>query len=241
MRRSLEKQIRCFQKSIRSVFSDHDLSVIVYGSSVNGRGYSRDTDMCIVIKREDLDLQELKRLLNTCFTEVDVRFYYANEINNPLFFRDINSGTFAIEYLAGGVALIGDNPFVDLLSRISRPAYRRSLKQKMFDYVLRMRRVFLNKKRGKHELQFLHKYSRRVLIDLLLFREHGSFMVLNTLELPTIIERAIAHSILPERFRHIPKDRHALFGYFFDLNTHIGPLVFNLPDDHIMLVGERTL
>ncbi len=240
MLRSPDKQIRCFQKHLRTHFSDADLSVIVYGSSVNGRGYTRDTDMCVVLKRDDLDLGELKHALNACFTELDVRFYYARELANPVFFRDINSGTFAIEYLAGGVSLIGGNPFADLLTRISRPAYRRSLKQKMFDYVLRMRRVFLNKKRGKEELQFLHKYCRRVLIDLLLFNELESFAILNGLSLSEVLERAVAHRIIPSQFKDVPHGKRSdLFDYFFALNAHIGPIVFGLPDDHIMTVDER--
>lgn len=218
-------------------YTPTDLSLLLYGSITTSRSRpDSDVDMAAVFKNRSVLTMPLKTVLNNHLGELDIKYYYRYEVEDPYFFMDIRTSIFSLEWLADGVLIFGDeNPFALLLKRISTDAYRRSLKEKMFDYVLRVRRVYLNKKRNAHQLALLRKLTRKILIDLMLFKGTKSFHELNALRFPEILAIALAHDLVHPRRAHMDLKR---FDEWFALVEDLSEIVFSLPDYRVKRVHE---
>jgi len=163
---------------------DSVVCYLLFGSLVNipSLTLNRDVDLCFVLRSRSADvLGDVREYLHSRFVNPDVTVYYVEELDAPLPFRDIGNGLFALEYLALGTTIYGRNIFVDMLERASRVDYRRSLLEKIFDYVLRIRRCFLVERDDAAKLAYVDKYLQRLIVDILLFREAASLASLSAM------------------------------------------------------------
>lgn len=233
MANGLQRCIDNLRRDVSIKFGESAASVILYGSAVYESKNNNDVDICVVLNDSSIHISEVRSVLNKHVKNVDVSLYHRNELMNPFFFQDINSGAFAAEYLAAGISVVGENPFVELLSRLSPSAYRYSLKQKMFDYILRVRRVYLNSKRRQADLVFIKKYIRRILIDLLLFKRVESFQAMDRMDMNSIIALARKHNAISEAAfpSSLPKQSKELFEVFFNANEYLAKVIYELPDE----------
>lgn len=188
-------------KSDFSVYEwkDNISCFIIFGSLVNipSLTLNKDIDFCIVLKSRDESLLiAVKKYINDHFIDPDVTIYYADELNSNLPFRDIGNGLFALEYLALGTLIYGINIFSQLLSKVSRQEYKKSLIEKIFDYILRIRRTYVIEKDEGDKLNYIKKYLSRLLVDLMIYLDLESLSNLSSLTKEEIFERAIKFEIL---------------------------------------------
>jgi len=97
--------------------------------------------------------------------------------------------------------------------------------------------VFLNRKRGKEELQFVKKYVRRILIDLLLYNNIESFKTINEMDLHSVMTLASRHGVGGVLLEVLPEGKSELFRSLFALNEHLADVVFHLPDEPLVNEG----
>lgn len=153
-------------------WKDSVASYLIFGSLVNipSLTLNKDIDLCIVLsQRSELLMQQVREYLAANFIRPDVTVYYKDELDGPLPFRDIGNGVFALEYLALGKTIFGRNLFIEMLQRASAVEYRRSLLEKMYDYVLRLRRAFLVEPDPAAKFAYVDKYTQRLVLDLLIY------------------------------------------------------------------------
>ncbi|WP_194525034.1 hypothetical protein [Zobellia roscoffensis] len=155
-------------------WSDSVECIIVFGSLINipSLTKNKDIDLCFVLKnRDELVLNNLRGYVKERFITPDLTIYYKDELLGNMPFRDIGNGIFALEYFALGKTIFGSNIFIDLFTNASKEEYKKSLVDKIFDYILRIRRehIILEEKLARRE--YLNKYLIRLVIDILIFLE----------------------------------------------------------------------
>lgn len=147
------------------------LSLIVYGSQMYGdKNTINDADFCIVLhKRKPDNLHLIAKLFKKHYKNLDITIYYKDELRESLPFRDIGTGCFAMHYFAIGNPLIGKNIFIEKYKKLPKKLYQHSLKEKMFDYLLRLRRAYVVYNSKRKMLSYAEKYTSRLLIDLMVY------------------------------------------------------------------------
>ncbi len=156
----------------KSKLHNNILSLIVFGSLLNKqKDIAHDADFCIILhQRKQDDLNLIAKLFKR-YKKLDITIYYKNELNNLLPFRDIGTGCFAMHYFATGKPLIGKNIFLEKYKKLPKTLYQHSLKEKMFDYLLRLRRVHVTYNSKQKKLSHLEKYTSRLLVDLMAYNQ----------------------------------------------------------------------
>lgn len=158
--------------STQSFASDLECFIVFGSSVVNNTAINNpeDVDVCIVVRSRESDLQSITEFVFKCFPGPDYRIYFLDELGSQLPFMDKGVGLFAMEYFANGISLWGENIFVKLLETADREKIRESYLNKIFEYVIRIREVKYSLAHdGKYKLWHIHKYSVRLVIDILLY------------------------------------------------------------------------
>ncbi|HXK35457.1 MAG TPA: hypothetical protein VJZ52_00185 [Candidatus Paceibacterota bacterium] len=148
------------------------VSLIVFGSQAyQADDGVNDEDFCLVLReRKQNDLTVIAEVFRKEFKNLDITVYYERELDGTLPFRDIGTGCFALHYFALGEAVIGKNIFIKKHQELPRKLYRQSLKEKMFDYLLRLRRAYIIYESKKKLVAYFRKYTARLLIDLMIYK-----------------------------------------------------------------------
>lgn len=169
----LNKLKQLIRDTERSRIYDNVVSLIVFGSQIYNKGkIANDADFCIVLrKKKKNDLRLISKLFKKYYHNLDITIYYQNELSNLLPFRDIGTGCFAMHYFATGKPLIGKNIFVEKYKKLPQSLYKQSLREKMFDYLLRLRRAFIIYESKQEMIAYLEKYTSRLLIDLMVYNQ----------------------------------------------------------------------
>src|SRR3989344_2982277 len=159
----------------KSELRDNTVSLIVLGSLIYGsKDTVNDADFCIILRKRNYgDLESISKVFKKYYKNLDITVYYENELANPLPFRDIGTGCFAMHYFATGKSLVGKNIFVEKYKNLPRKLYRQSLKEKMFDYLLRLRRAFIIYESEQEMIAYFRKYMSRLLIDLMIYNRQN--------------------------------------------------------------------
>lgn len=167
-----DKNVGLFVREVKSSYLKKETeSLIFFGSRLyENNSPKSDHDLCVVLLHRDKQiLDDFKKILDKYFDNLDLTIYYHDEIDSSLPFRDIGMGVFALHYLALGKALIGKNIFKSQLKKISPVVYKHSLKEKIYDYVLRLRRMYISNTPIDDKLIYFEKYLSRLIIDLILY------------------------------------------------------------------------
>lgn len=175
-------------------------SYLIFGSLVNipSLTLNKDIDLCFVLEDRSVHLNDqLRQYLTTHFIKPDVTVYYRDELEAPLPFRDIGNGLFALEYLALGKTIYGRNVFVDMLQSASQVEYRRSLLEKIYDYVLRLRRCFLIELDEAAKFAYADKYLQRLILDVLLYLKIESMASLSVMKREDIFSHGASAGLVP--------------------------------------------
>jgi hypothetical protein len=175
-------------------------SYLIFGSLVNipSLTLNRDIDLCFVLTDRDQELtRSVKQYLAANFIKPDVTIYYLDELGASLPFRDIGNGLFALEYLALGKTIYGRNVFVEMLQSASQVEYRRSLLEKIYDYVLRLRRCFLVEVDETAKFAYADKYLQRLVLDVLLYLKIESMASLSAMKREDIFSNGAAAGLIP--------------------------------------------
>lgn len=174
---------------------------LVFGSSVvnNTMGNSpQDVDVCVVVRNRTADLQSITEFIFKYFPGPDYRIYFLDELNSSLPFMDKGVGVFAMEYFADGVSLYGENIFINLLKNVDKNRLKESYLNKIFEYVIRIREVKHSLAYdGKYKLWHIHKYSMRLIIDILLYNEIIQYQDLKKNTKFELFELAKKFNIIP--------------------------------------------
>ena len=153
-------------------------SLIVFGSQLHqGKKVAKDEDFCLVLReRETDDMDIVAKIFRKHYRNLDITVYYKNELSGDLPFRDIGTGCFAMHYFALGKPLIGKNIFVEKYQKLSKKLYKQSLKEKMFDYLLRLRKEYVVQRIQKDKIAYFRKYTARLLVDLMIYNDSSILM-----------------------------------------------------------------
>lgn len=168
-------------------FVDNILCFVVYGSSVNNHSYirkSNDVDLCLVLKDRNVDLQEVSNFIYANFEKPDFTIYFQDEVESTMPFRDIGISYFCIEFFANGVLIHGKNIFKEKLLKLSKEKYKFGHIEKIFEYILRIRRGYYSKDFSSKEEKsnFLNKYTTRLLRGVLLYYEYCTYLELENMQ-----------------------------------------------------------
>ncbi|MBU6310792.1 hypothetical protein KGO06_02560 [Patescibacteria group bacterium] len=193
-RRISNKELDTFITEMKKVCGPED-SVVIYGSQINKQFSKGDIDMVFVFKDRPAKIHKLKQISKKFLSILDAKYYYLDELD-PRTFRECDNGVFALEFLANGTTVIGPNYFERLLRQVSPHAYDRSLYEKVFGYILRMRKAMLSMGPGRNRRVHFKKYFRRVLIDLLLLYRAVPFKELDRASYEDIVKYARSSKIL---------------------------------------------
>lgn len=208
---SVEQYIKHLRDDFATLSLRDDVECyLIFGSlvSIPSLVLNRDIDLCIVLKnRSERALEHLGYYLKSNFIEPDATVYFSEELESSIPFRDIGNGLFALEYFALGTLIHGKNIFFDMLNSISKIEYKRSLLEKIFDYILRLRRCFLVETDISALASYSEKYLQRVLIDILLYIDMESLSVLSKESQFLIFNRCAFAGLFP-------------FEYFTSLNDN---------------------
>jgi len=158
--------------SIQS-FAKDLVCFIVFGSSVVNANTGKvpdDVDICIVANNRKADLHQISEFIFTYFKNPDFRIYFQDEIDSDLQFMDVGVGVFSMEYFADGIVLFGRNIFIEKLPKIDKTKLKESYLNKIFEYILRIRVVYISKNSTyEYKMWHIHKYVIRLSIDILLY------------------------------------------------------------------------
>jgi Nucleotidyltransferase domain len=201
-------------------FKSNLVCVIVFGSSIQNKFTPNDIDLCIVFKERLKDeLVEVGKFIKKNFHNPDLTIYYLDELKSNLPFRDIGNGVFALDYLSGGMCLIGENIFTALLKNVNIEKYKESLLEKMFDYILRLRSVYCSSKSNKYKKDYFKKYLHRIIIDILLYNGF-CYNSLSQLSREEAFQLATSKMILTPTKKNI-NSLGALFAIYEELNVFL--------------------
>lgn len=208
-----DSELDIFIHEMKKICGPED-SVVIYGSQINKQVSKGDIDMVFVFKDRPANLKQLRKVLKRFVNILDAKYYYLDELD-PRTFRECDNGVFALEFLANGTAVIGPNYFNRLLSQVSPHAYDRSLYEKIFGYILRMRKALLSMGPGNARKIHFRKYFRRVLIDFLLLYRAVPFKKLDTASYLEIVDFALQANILTQEAATLLSsgERDSLFKY----------------------------
>lgn len=197
---TVEEYIEYLKNGITNLDWSDDLEcVIVFGSLINIPSLTRnkDIDICIVIKDRNKDiLLNIREYLSEYFDKPDITVYYLDELNGRLPFRDIGNGIFALEYLATGRTIYGENIFIQLLTKASKEEFKKSILDKIFDYILRIRKAHILINSPGERIQYINKYVIRLLIDILVYFDYETLTNLQSLTNYEIISIAAKHRVI---------------------------------------------
>lgn len=148
-------------------------SLIVFGSQLyENSNVTNDEDFCIVLNtRKTSDLRLITGIFKKYYSNLDITVYYKNELRGSLPFRDIGTGCFALHYFALGKPLIGKNIFIEKYQKLPQKLYKQSLREKMFDYLLRLRKQYIVQQSKEEQVAYFRKYVARLLIDLMIYND----------------------------------------------------------------------
>ena len=173
---------------------------IIYGSSIHrkGKGVPNDTDICIVLKSRQADLEKIADFCYKNFKNPQFTIYYEDELNSSLPFRDTGVGWFAMEFFSQGTAVYGNNIFIKLLEKVSLNDYRRSHLEKVFEYILRIRSTFLSHTvTSEYKLVYLNKYITRLLRGIILFSGFSTYRQIEAMQQLEIYDFCKKCGVLP--------------------------------------------
>lgn len=200
-----DQYIRHLREEFKKLsWRDGVASYLIFGSLVNIPSLilNKDIDLCLVLNDRALGLtQAVRDYLAANFIQPDVTIYYRDELDGPLPFRDIGNGVFALEYLALGKTIYGHNVFVDMLQSASQAEYRRSLLEKIYDYVLRLRRCFLVERDETAKYAYADKYLQRLILDVLLYLKIETMASLTSMTREDIFAHGAAAGWVPDSLR----------------------------------------
>lgn len=225
----IEKQNRVVSEIKKSNLAENIVSLVVFGSQVNGTSsiQKNDYDFCLVLRKKRYDdLNLIKDIFNEFFSNLDITIYYENEIMSDLPFRDIGTGCFALNYLSCGEAIIGENIFQKEFKMVSKKLYQRALKEKMFDYVLRLRKAYIICDSKNDQMTFFEKYLARILLDLMIYDKPEDLKKMIKLSSSEIMALAVKNGII--RVDMSKKDSSDGMTTYLSLLDEVTALVFSL-------------
>jgi len=178
--------------------------------------------MCIVLSSRGVDLKELSRFLYGNFDNPDFVIYYEDEVYSGLPFRDTGVGSFCIEFFAHGVLIWGENIFKPMLTSLDQTEYLRSHLEKIFEYILRIRRGYHSKSMSSEDkLVFLNKYIIRLLRGILLYEGHVTYLELEQLQNIEIYGFAVKLEILSDQNAVDFNDSENLYAAFDKISSYV--------------------
>lgn len=170
--------LRDFSDDIEAAFSGRIISLVAYGSVVNGRCNNHsDVDFFLMLDKNLKGVDDIEVLSQITHhyhpIAIDLSLQYLDEQpRNACSFQDGTKGPLALSYLASATLLLGDNIFVDLLNSVSIEEYRKSIKTTVGYYLDMMRREAIA---GGIDSDIfakrVRKYVSRTLVDSFLFYE----------------------------------------------------------------------
>lgn len=198
---------------------------VVFGSSVVNSTMGnapQDVDVCVVTHNRDADLQSITEFIFKCFPGPDYRIYFLDELKSKLPFMDKGVGIFALEYFANGISLYGENIFIDLLQKADKRKLKESYLNKIFEYVIRIREVKHSLAYdGKYKLWHIHKYSIRLLIDILLYKDILEYCELKNKTKFDLVELAKDSGIIPKDINVNFDSSNSLYQLFDKINLYL--------------------
>lgn len=207
-------------------FVDNILCFIVYGSSVNNQSYirkSNDVDLCLVFKDRNLDLEEVSNFIYANFEKPDFTIYFRDEVYSTMPFRDTGIGFFCIEFFANGVLIHGENIFKEKLLKLGREKYKFGHIEKIFEYILRIRRGYYSKIFSSREEKsgFLNKYITRLLRSVLLYYDYSTYLELENMQQNQIYMLAKNCNIISNKNGPIFSSDISMYQVFEEINLYI--------------------
>lgn len=206
-------------------FSKDLTCFIVFGSSVVNHNMGKvpdDVDICIVVNNRGADLHQISEFIFTSFKKPDFRIYFQDEIDSNLQFMDIGVGVFAMEYFANGTVLFGENIFIKKLSEVSRSKLKESYLNKIFEYILRIRVVYISKNINyEYKMWHIHKYVMRLLIDILLYHDYITYNNLKKLTKHKIIDLCRTRKIIKKDAIANFDDLEKMYELFQEINLYV--------------------
>lgn len=198
---------------------------VVFGSSVVNSTMGntpQDVDVCVVVRNRDADLQSITEFIFKCFPGPDYRIYFLDELKSNLPFMDKGVGIFALEYFANGISLYGENMFINLLQKADKRKLKESYLNKIFEYVIRIREVKHSLAYdGKYKLWHIHKYSVRLLIDILLYKDILEYYELKNRTKFDLVELAKDSGIIPGDISVNFDSSNSLYQLFDKINLYL--------------------
>ena len=167
--------------------------IIIFGSLINipSLTLNKDIDLCIVLNnRDENSILKLRTFINEHFIQPDITVYFLDELNGKLPFRDIGNGIFALEYFATGKTIFGTNIFIELLTKASKEEFKKSLLDKIFDYILRIRKKHILENTTEERTRHINKYLVRLIVDILVYFDYETLTNLQYSKATDIIQKA---------------------------------------------------
>lgn len=184
----MQDRINSLKKSLQSAPSIKGVRCFVlYGSYIRGEDNFDDLDGVLVVEKVDDSLAEIFSLLKDKFKKLDINIYSTEEVLNGLSFY---TREFKLEYLAKGVAVIGENIFIKEYQKISVFQYKRSILIRSIEHVQMVRqKYFFGSLSELEKKKFLIKYFYRISKNILLFLGEENHTTVNELKFKDISER----------------------------------------------------
>lgn len=222
MKKSFKKTIDALPKQ---TFTKDLTCFIVFGSSVSNNVMEAkpgDVDVCVVVKNRNADLHAIVDFIFSQFKEPDFRIYFEDEVKSDLQFMDKGVGWFALEYFAHGIVLYGENIFIKKLATVDRARLKESYLNKIFEYIIRIREAYISKNSSNtYRLWHLRKYLIRLLIDILLYRDHIRYGDLAHLSKIDIINLGKKYTILGSKTTVDFNNLESMYGAYREINEHV--------------------
>lgn len=153
--------------------------IYVYGSFLY-KDFSGDLDLILIMKTYDPKLIKLIEVLQNTYKEIDLDVYTEEEISTKL---PYSSKEFRLEYLITARCVLGDPElFINLFSKVEDREYKNSILIRTIDHIQKVRLQYTDTtilKRDK--IKFIRKYYFRILKNILLHNNFGSYYEVNDL------------------------------------------------------------
>lgn len=206
------------------LFSKDISCFLVFGSGVfHTSGTSpQDTDVCVVVKNRNADLQSITEFIFKHFNGPDYRIYFEDEVFSSLPFMDKGVGTFSLEYFSDGICLHGNNIFVEKLNSIDEYSLKQSYLNKIFEYIIRIREVRYSLVHdGKYKLWHIQKYLSRLIIDMLLYKNIIKYKDIKKYTRPDILTLAQTNNFFDKSIKIDYDSSNNLYLIYEQINEYL--------------------
>jgi hypothetical protein len=160
-------KILCEQMPIR----ENIVCLLHYGSVKQKEDFNSDSDLDfhLVLKRIDAKaLKEIKNIFGFS-TKIDLSFHAVDEIiyKDNIVFQNGNQGLYFLHVLCSAEILVGQNIYLNLISKLQHEQVKKSILEKMRYYIWFLRRNYV----FSNNIKVYKKYFIRIIKDILILEK----------------------------------------------------------------------